>query len=147
MCKKNAFPEVAPEVKMSSENNSRWSFCSSKNSQDAMKYIWDSYIFSQKCDILRLLSLRKYKKGFTAKKVLAIMPLWANFCSNFFHRIYSCKLTYIHCCYILLQLCNFSWSQNYHMCSLWVQTTNSRIPNFPSFIFEPRLKQSLTWIV
>ena len=95
---KTAFPEVAPEVKMSSENNSRWSFCSSKNSQDAMKYIWDRYIshiFSQKSDILRLLLLEKYEKVLYCEKSADNYANMSQFSAETFSkRIYSCKLTF-----------------------------------------------------
>ena len=149
LCKKTAFPEVAPEVKMSSENNSRWSFCSSKNSQDAMKYIWDRYIFSQKSDILRLLLLQKYEKVLycekTHKKCRELCLYEPIFSSNFFKRIYGCKLTVVTYFY------SFAIFRDLKIiiCVVYgrVQTTNSRIPNFPCLFFEPRLKQSLIWIV
>ena len=64
-----------------------------------LKMQWNIYgidIFShRKVTFWGFYYYKSAKKCFTVKKVPTIMPLWANFLQRLFHRIYSCKLTYI----------------------------------------------------
>ena len=87
-----------------------------------LKMQWNIYgigIFShRKVTFWGFYYYKSTKKCFAAKKVPRIMPLWANFLQQLFQKNLWLQ---INCCYILLQLCNFSWSQNHHMCSLRVK--------------------------